>query len=281
MNFDLELASPCNAKCEFCPQRFRGVRRKRPFMDEALVDKVTTEMGEMTRDEPVHVVLCGMGENLLRKTLVIRALDNVRRASSGAATTELVTNGKNLTLDLLEHESFRELDVIQVSFTGHDKATYEDIFRLDFDRVVENVVAMNRALPGKLHVHAVNLARLANHRSDFERFWNDQGVRVQYGQLHSRGGSLDDPEAYPGRFRPFERCEIFDLICFVSSDGEVLSCCHDVQSAHVLGDCRESTLREIIAHKHELRERAFGGFEICRKCTDFTFERPVAPPHAP
>ena len=275
MNFDLELASPCNAKCEFCPQRFHGVRRKRAFMLESLLDKITVEIAEIARDEQTHVVLCGMGENLLRRQLVIRALENVQRLSNGAATTELVTNGKNLTLDLLDHEPFRKLDGIQVSFTGHDKATYEDIFRLDYDRVVKNVVAMNEALPGKLHVHAVDLVRLRGHKTEFEHFWNDHGVRVEFAGLHSRGGSLSDPEAYPGRFRPFGRCEIFDFICFISSDGEVLSCCHDVTSANVLGNCSESTLQEIIAHKRKLREQSFGGFEICGKCTDFTFERPL------
>ena len=88
--------------------------------------------------------------------------------------------------------------------------------------------------------------------------------------MHSRGGHIEDPEAYPGRIRQFAGCEIFDMMTFVSSDGEVLSCCHDVASAHVIGDCRASTLAEIIAKKQEMQTSHFPGFDICSKCTDFT-----------
>jgi MoaA/NifB/PqqE/SkfB family radical SAM enzyme len=273
--FDVELASPCNAKCEFCPQRAHGVERGRPFMDEAVLDKMTDEMGKLAREEPVHVVLCGMGDNLVRKPLVIRCLDNLERVSHGAITTELVTNGSNLTLELLEHESFRKLKLIQVSFTGHDKETYEDIFRLKYERVLENVLAMNAAMPGRLEIATVDLVRLRGHLTEFERFWSEKGIPVTYSKLHSRGGSIANPEAYPGRFRPFSRCEIFDFVCFISSDGFVLSCCHDVRSEHVVGDLRESTLMEIMERKRAMRREAFEGFRICQRCTDFTLERPI------
>ena len=80
MLFDLELVSPCNARCSFCPQRFRGVKRKQPLMDVDVLDKITGEICEMAQQatqEHFQVSLCGMGENLLRKPLVIRALDNI------------------------------------------------------------------------------------------------------------------------------------------------------------------------------------------------------------
>jgi sulfatase maturation enzyme AslB (radical SAM superfamily) len=267
--FDIELSSPCNARCEFCPQKFHGVERRQPFMDEWLVDKIAAEIGEMARQERIHAILCGMGENLLRKPLVIRALDGLQRESAGRIHTLLVTNGARLTEDLLEHESFRKLEAIQVSFTGHGRESYEEIFGLKYDKVVENVTAMSRHMPGKVYIRAVDLGRLRPQRAQFESFWNEKGIPVSVRPLHSRGGHIQDPEAYPGHFRPFAGCEIFDWITFISSDGEVLSCCHDVTSQNVLGDCRTSTLAEIMAAKQALRRRGFEGFEICSRCTDF------------
>src|SRR5437016_6097135 len=115
--FDLELVSPCNATCDFCPQNFHCVKRKKPFMDVELLDKITAEIGAMALDgDRVSVSLCGMGENLLRKPLVLRALDNLQRGSNDRIETLLVTNGSKLTEDLLEHEAFRKLSAIQVSF---------------------------------------------------------------------------------------------------------------------------------------------------------------------
>ena len=272
--FDLELASPCNATCDFCPQKFQGVKRKRHSMDVDLLDKVTGEIGHMARSEPIHVALCGMGENLLRKPLVLRALGNLERISGGRIFTLLVTNGSLLTEDLREHEAFRRLDAIQVSFTGFGKEAYEAIYGLDHARVVENVVAMNRKHPGQVYLRTVDLEELKPHRDAFVRFWEERGIRVTFRPMHSRGGHIADPEAYPGWTRPFAGCEIFDTITFVSSDGEVLSCCHDVESENVMGDCRVSTLAEIAARKRELQASRFPGFRICTRCTDFELAAP-------
>lgn len=267
--FDLELSSPCNAKCDFCPQKFRGVERRRATMDEAILDKVTHEIGSMAREENVHAVLCGMGENLLRKKLVLRALENLQRSSEGRIHTLLVTNGSPLTEDLLEHEAFRRLEGIQVSFTGVGKEAYEEIYGLRYEQVIANVVRMSQRMPGKVYLRTVDLERFQPQRDAFERFWNERGIPVSFRPLHSRGGHIDDPEAYRGAFRSFAGCEIFDWIHFISSDGLVLSCCHDVLSSNVVGDCSVSTLAEIISHKRALRARRFEGYEICTKCTDF------------
>jgi MoaA/NifB/PqqE/SkfB family radical SAM enzyme len=274
--FDLELSSPCNASCEFCPQNWHGVKRARPFMDEALLDKITLEIGEMARTETVHAVLCGMGENLLRKPLVFRALDNLERSSGGAVTTALVTNGSKLTTDLLEHEGFRRIGAIQVSITGYDAATYERLYGLKHERIVENVKAMARALPGKVYIRSIELdgAESGEARAAFVHFWKQHGVEVTTRPLHSRGGHLTDPRAYRGRFRQFKGCGIFNYIAFISSDGKVLSCCHDVLSENVIGDCRETPLSEIIGRKKQLQAGAFEGYKICAGCTDFELSSP-------
>lgn len=269
--FDLELVSPCNASCDFCPQAFHGVKRKRPFMDEALVDKITAEIASMALvEERVQVSICGMGENLLRKPLVIRALDNLNRLSNDRVETLLVTNGSKLTEELLEHEAFRKLNAIQVSFTGVGKEEYEKIFGLKFETVVENVERMREKFPGIIYIRTVDLQKYRGQKEDFVTFWKDKGLGVSFSSLHSRGGHITDPEAYPGRIRQFAGCEIFDIATFVSSDGEVLACCHDVTSAHVVGDCNVSSLAEIIQKKREMQAQRFPGFAICSKCTDFT-----------
>ncbi len=282
--FDLELSSPCNASCDFCPQNWYGVKREHPFMDEALLDKITTEIGEMAQRETVHAVLCGMGENLLRKPLVYRALDNLECSSGGKVTTALVTNGSKLTSDLLEHDGFRRLGAIQVSITGYDRASYERLYGLKYKLIVENVTAMARALPGKVFIRSIDQGEPGSGeaRADFIRFWKDHGVEVTTRPLHSRGGHLTDPRAYPGRFRQFKGCAIYNYIVFVSSDGKVLSCCHDIQSENVAGDCRDTSLSEIINRKKQLQASAFEGYGICARCTDFElsspglFEPPVA-----
>ena len=173
-------------------------------------------------------------------------------------------------VDLLEHEAFRKLTAIQVSFTGVGKEEYEKIFGLPFETVVANVENMRKRFPGQLYIRTVDLKKYQPQREQFVTFWKDRGLGVSFSSLHSRGGHITDPEAYPGQIRQFAGCEIFDMVTFISSDGEVLSCCHDVTSAHVIGDCRTSTLEEITATKRRMQASRFPGFSICSKCTDFT-----------
>ncbi|GAB5449588.1 radical SAM/SPASM domain-containing protein [Gymnodinialimonas sp.] len=286
--FDLELASPCNASCSFCPQNWFGVKRDTPFIDAALLDNITREIGDMARDETVHAVFCGMGENLLRKPLLFRALENLERFSDGAVTTTLVTNGARLTPDLLENDAFRRLDGIQVSITGMDPDKYEEVYGLKHAPVVENITAMAKAMPGKVYIRSIEFDREEDRQEHarFVAYWSDRGVEVTSRPLHSRGGHLDDPRAYRGAYRQFKGCGIFNLITFISSDGKVLSCCHDVRSEHVVGDCRTTPLKEIIAEKQKLQAGDFKGYEICTKCTDFElsaaglFEPPPSQEHA-
>jgi sulfatase maturation enzyme AslB (radical SAM superfamily) len=273
MLFDLELVSPCNATCSFCPQSFRGVKRKQALMDEDVLDKITQEIGALAQaapEERFQVSFCGMGETLLKKPLLLRALDNLDSFSGGSIETLLVTNGSHLTLDLLEHASFRKLSGIQVSFTGFGKDAYEEIFGLEYEKVVRQVTEMAADFPGAMYIRTVDLAREKTSRDEFEKFWNDRGLSVSFSDLHSRGGHLPDPEAYQGKFRPFTGCEIFNLVNFISSDGELLSCCHDITSATTIGDCRTSSLQELIAEKRTLQQSDFQGYDICSKCTDFT-----------
>jgi sulfatase maturation enzyme AslB (radical SAM superfamily) len=240
-------------------------------MDEDLLDKVTSEIATLAlQGDRIHVSICGMGENLLRKPLVIRALDNLQRLSNDRIETLLVTNGSKLTEDLLDHEPFRKLNAIQVSFTGYGKDEYEKIFGLKYETVVENVRRMRRSFPGIIYIRTVDLKKFRPHKEEFVTFWKDHGLGVSFSNLHSRGGHIDDPEAYPGQIRQFAGCEIFNMVTFISSDGLVLSCCHDVASEHVIADCRESTLAEIMSKKAAMQERRFAGFSICEKCTDFT-----------
>ena len=269
--FDLELASSCNARCTFCPQHWHGVKRDSKFMDETVLDTITAQIVRIAQERTTQVVFCGMGENLLGKPLVLRALRNLQKKPGPPILATLVSNGALLTAELLEYAEFRSLNSIQVSISGYNKEQYEEIYGLRYERVVENVSRMAAAMPGKVNIRTVALQKLGHGRlqADFVELWNKRGVEVSFRPMHSRGGHVADPEAYPGSFRQFKGCEIFNAITFVSSDGNVLPCCHDVLSEHAIGDCHTSTLRKIAAEKRTLQQSAFRGYPICSKCTDF------------
>ena len=188
--FDLELASSCNARCTFCPQHWHGVKRDSKFMDETLLDTITAQIVRIAQDRTTQVVFCGMGENLIGKPLVLRALRNLQKKPGPPILATLVSNGALLTADLLGYAEFRSLNSIQVSISGYDKEQYEEIYGLGYERIVENVSRMAAAMPGKVNIRTVALQKLGHGRlqADFVEFWNKRGVEVSFRPMHSRRG---------------------------------------------------------------------------------------------
>jgi len=272
VGFDLEVSAPCNAKCSFCPQRWRGVRRRRPTLEPTLVDRLASEIAAVLRVQRrqhrrarAMVGFCGMGEPLLQKHSILRFLERFE----GGADLVLVTNGTYLTEDVTTHPLFDRLDRIVVSVTGWE-SSYEAIYRTDFARVRDNVVAAHGRHPGKVVISAVATPEVP--QADVERaasFWRARQIPMAQPPLHSRGGHYKDAAAYPGATRDFATCSIFADMNFISSDGELLACCHDVTSAHVIGDVAREPLLELIARKRR-RQAEARAFSVCTGCTDFT-----------
>lgn len=71
---DVELSSVCNARCNFCPQSWNGVKRTKPSMTVELVDTLIGRIIELQQQiatygqAGVSVGFVSMGETLLKKT---------------------------------------------------------------------------------------------------------------------------------------------------------------------------------------------------------------------
>lgn len=129
-----EFTNACNLDCVFCARQV--MTRKNGLMSEALLRKIMAEFSQ----RPIFLKVNGYGENLLHP----QALDFIRliKKSNGLYFTTNAT-----LIDDRVAECFVDvgLDVVQLSFQGVDKASYEsqrkksswDTFFANVKRLIE------------------------------------------------------------------------------------------------------------------------------------------------
>ena len=119
--FDVEASSRCNVHCRFCP------REKLPstgFMSEETFFRFLDSLPLNGADTLAFV---GMGE----PTLNPRLPDFIREAKARypRVITWVTTNGTTLKDGMIERLEAAGLDILDVSFNGLDRETYEHDMR--------------------------------------------------------------------------------------------------------------------------------------------------------
>jgi sulfatase maturation enzyme AslB (radical SAM superfamily) len=257
---DLEVAGACNAECTFCPRdelkagRGVGIMREETF--RALLDTFAPYLQ--------FVGFAGIGEPTLHKQLP----SFVAAFHARGIRTMVVTNGSMLTDALVEHLLEAGLGAVQVSLNGLDKASYEDhMVGLVLDETLPRVERMIERARGKIpiYISAVETEQNREQLAGFVDHWRARGVEATIVPCHSRGGTI-----IPLKLRrepdPAPRCGLFSSRVFVSWDGRVLACCHDVDGQTELGHVTDGA-DAIIARKLSIMGGA-SWFPICATCDE-------------
>jgi hypothetical protein len=94
-------------------------------------------------------------------------------------------------------------------------------------------------------------------------------VRAGMTDCHGRGGNLAASDLYVPRDRglPSGRCGLFAFHTFVTWQGDVLACCHDLTGETRLGNLPEEGVQEIGNRKAETI-KVGRMFELCGRCDE-------------
>ena len=268
-NFDIELCSPCNAKCTFCPQSTNGVKRSQSVMTKEQILTLVTQLDEIAKNAKIGIYFCGMGENLIRKDLILFFIENVKNIDKYSFT--LVTNGHLLTEEFTTNPLLENLK-IEISMSGWD--SYESVYKLPAEKVRNKIIETAKLIGPRLKIHWV---RDPNSIKDSEekkfKEWHYKNIKkyktkYTFGTLHTRGGTYLYPGWEKTGTRKFKKCKIFSDLHFISSDGDMLSCCHDIESKNVIDNINKNNILNLI-EKKKLMQKTCGGFDICKTCNDF------------
>lgn len=215
----------------------------------------------------------GMGEPMLNPMLP--EFVSMAKARYPKTPVWVTTNGTRLGKGMVDELVTAGLDILDISFNGLKPKEYENNMRgADFQQTVTHIERLAEkfkkdGIKTVLQINYVLTQDNIDREGEIKNFWRKRGIshfRAQ--QLHTRGGFIKLPGAPcadPGLGNRL--CKIFKMIHFITWDGNVLYCCHDVERTHILGNIREKEWGHIIARKAVIeKERQWPS--MCSSCTD-------------
>lgn len=252
--FDVELSSLCNIKCSFCPRE--SIKRQNDMMPPEIWQKLSTWL-------PVkcNVMFAGMGEPTLHGAFS----EIVNEVRLEGRITGITSNGQLAPArvkSLLESE----IDFYQISLNSTNSNHYNALSGgYSHDAVINTIDQISR---GKPEDKTLQLSFVSNNNYEEENknreFAQKAGAVYFQKKLHNRGGYL---KSCFGVENTFYTCYLFAQVTFISCDGNVLACCHDIESKFILGNILTHSFNEIM----EIKKEIIAGnkwFEICSYCND-------------
>ncbi len=231
-----------------------------------------TDVSSSGTESPLRVIMCGMGESLMHR----RCAEWVKRIRTEVGVrVSIVTNGLLLKEKNIQALVDADITTLLISVPGIDAASYSQYMRIEWERVIPNIEAAHKALPGRIDINATIPDNATFTAADVRAFWNDKGItNVNIHECHSRGGHLVDINLTGRSKVPGSRfCGIIARHNFIAWDGRVLSCCHDLHAANILGDIHHDDFYAIAMRKNPMIARG-PDFAICGSCNDAERARP-------
>jgi len=272
----IETTNICNARCSICPHE--KLSREIGHIDTNLYRKIIDECAG-NRMHVKTILPNHFGEPLLNPLL----FEYIRYAKQKVPNSEICifTNGSLLNEDNSLKILESGLDVINISFDGFSKETYERIRRnLNFDQVNSNIVGflnlknrMKKRKP-RIELAYVEIEDNKAETEDFIKKWRGVVDKVHVGLFCNWGGAVVGKEIIGSQHLNLKRkpCTRLWSHLLIFRNGDVPLCCQDFNGEYLLGNALRSSVGGIW-HGEELnRYRQLhmkGQFEqipICKVC---------------
>jgi pyruvate-formate lyase-activating enzyme len=261
---DLEITNRCNLACPICP---RALRRPAGGMTRGTFEAL------FARPLPARIRvlrISGYGEPLVHP----EALDFAAalKARNPRVSIELSTNGVALDEARGRRLVAAGIDQVNLSLPGPAPENFGTMTGgADVERWTANARRLVRMAAGgrpRVGVHAVVTAGHERSIPDVARWLRGLGIDdVEFFRCHHRGGELGDRSLAAAGPVPGGPCQAAATILFVSWEGQVLVCAHDIHGRHVIGDLRGEPWAAVLRRKAAWAAQA-GRLPVCRECND-------------
>jgi len=241
----VELTSCCNYKCIMCPNKDLK-KEDKGFMDFDLFKKIVDE----SRDFVFEINLAHRGESLMHPQLI----EAIAYAEKNRIFTRLHTNGSLLTEDISRKIIQTKLDRLSFSFDGYDKETYEKTRKGgNFNKTLGNIVRfleIKKEAHSKKPITALEVINFNHkHKEGFSeakkrfhsQFNNLPLNSIVFKEMHNWAGQIEKERLG----KKYTVCPFPWNALVIYWNGAVLPCTQDFFGEFIVGNVKDSSLKEI------------------------------------
>lgn len=265
----IELTSLCNYRCIICPNKDMD-KEDHGYMDFALYKKIISEAADFA----FEVNLAHRGESLLFPQIG----EAILYAKSKGLFTRLHTNGSLLSEEMSRKILDSGLDRLSFSFDGFDKDTYERT-RVGghFESTLQNIIRFleikkdNKSKTPNTSIEVINFTSGTDQptKKEFKaKFINLPLDSFVVKDLHNWAGET----AKEHTSQHYSVCTFPWNALVIFWDGHVLPCSQDFFGSYVLGNVKESPLKDIWNNtrmkqlRKKLSKKDIADLKACSQC---------------
>lgn len=253
----LEPTNGCNLKCPYCPTGVGLQPRQRGFLKLDLVEKIVREI----RHKPIQFGFWLAGEPMLHPEIV----EMVGIAARAGLKPAMHSNATKLTPEVSEGLIKSGLDWVSFSFDGDNKEDYERMRHpAKYEDTIERIrtflrirkelrsktprVTLQTLIPyvdEKTHPYGIQVEAAESFRRQFDGYEVDEFKALLAGTW---SGQLDGFEGVsPSHTRTGQRwnCIIPFRDMTITWNGDVVSCCGDLDGKNVIDSVAEKNLYDV------------------------------------
>lgn len=258
---DIELTNHCRQNCLFCPRE--KLTRPAGFIEFEVLQSIVRKLAEIGS----RITFCGMGNPLLHPdfSLIAEFCRSINGLSFGYTVQAPALNSANRKLISDARPGF-----IEISFPTFDPGLFEQIFPgCDFAESLDFVMKLRAENPQMrgLTVIAIKTEQETRSEDEITGFWHSKGFDCRLTLCHSRGGNLTKENLISTRCIAPDNCGLFATHSFVTWQGELLACCHDLTGETKIADLKSSTICAAGQKKLAILNDKMP-FEICKICDE-------------
>jgi len=185
-NLYLNITNRCSNNCYFCLRNFLdgvgGFNLK--LEEEPTISEIIADLENViNRRNWREIVFCGFGEPLERLDCVLEVSIWIRKHYGKIVTLRVDTNGQALLLNkgrnVIEELKMAGVDKVSVSLNAHDKETYNQVCRPNFENAFESILEFIKKAKELLDVEVTAVRIPEVDISKAEQIAKEMGVKFR------------------------------------------------------------------------------------------------------
>jgi hypothetical protein len=161
---------------------------------------------------------------------------------------------------------------ITLSFPSLQKSVFEKLCpKVSYDDAFKRTLELIDLARGNVGLSVTGIITGINtgEQEEYVSFWKERGVGSGMTVCHGRGGNLRVPGVYELQSFGLEsrKCSLFQFHTFVTWEGEVLACCHDLTGSTLIGSLANDDVSVIAERKRKVLKNSMP-FPVCGQCDE-------------